>query len=88
MRILNTPAVHALDPLPTGKLTVRHRQMRGVFQFFAGRTLLDGASGGTPEEAAEELRFLYEIPSADTEVTIYGYENPVTKLLTELRKED
>ena len=47
------------EPLPAGKLNCRHRQMRGVWQCFAGNTYLDLASGDTPEEAVQALRHCY-----------------------------
>lgn len=63
------------EPLPSGKITIRHRQMRNVFQAFAGRVYLDGCSGGYPEDAAREMCRFYEIPDG-TEATVYGLKNP------------
>lgn len=63
--------------LPTGKITIRHRQMRNVFQCFAGRTYLNGASGDDSEQAAESLCDQYEVPLG-TMATVYGYKCPTT----------
>ena len=63
--------------LPKGKITIRHRQMRNVFQCFAGRTYINGASGDTDDEAAQELANQYEVP-AGTIATVYGYKEPIT----------
>ena len=60
--------------LPKGKITIRHRKMRNVFQCFAGRIYLTGASGDYCEEAAQELANLYDVPEG-TIATIYGYKN-------------
>lgn len=76
-----------LPELPKGKLTIRHRQMRGCFQAYAGNTYLVGCSGGYPEGAAEELRTRYQL-SPDLEVTIYGYKEPITMKLCDLREDD
>ena len=62
--------------LPKGKITIRHRQMRNVFQCFAGRTYLVGASGDSDDEAAQELANQYEVPEG-TVATIYGYKTPI-----------
>jgi hypothetical protein len=37
--------------------------MRGVWQVFAGRTYLDGASADTPAEALAELTQQYNVPA-------------------------
>lgn len=63
-------------PLPKGKITIRHRQMRNVFQCFAGSTYINGASGDTDEEAAQELANQYDVPEGTT-ATVYGYKEPV-----------
>jgi hypothetical protein len=60
-------------PLPSGKITIRHRQMRGVFQCFAGRTYILGASGDYVEDAAEALAYQYEVPK-NTIATVYGHK--------------
>jgi hypothetical protein len=49
-------------PLPPGKLNIRHRQMRNVWQAFAGNRYLDGASGDTVGETLEALRSNYAPP--------------------------
>lgn len=64
-------------PLPAGKLTIRHRQMRGVWQAFAGREYLPGVAGDSHEDAALALAKLYAIPQGAS-VTVYGYKSPVT----------
>ena len=62
--------------LPKGKITIRHRQARNVYQCFAGRIYLDGASGDNGEQAAQELANQYEVP-ADTKAIIHGYKHPI-----------
>jgi hypothetical protein len=63
-------------PLPgKGKLNVRHRQMRGVWQIFAGRLYVTGASGDSPTIAAEELANQYEV-AAGTLITVHGFREP------------
>lgn len=69
-------------PLPKGKITIRHRQQRNVFQCFAGAKYLDGASGDNEEQAAEELAKQYEVPSGTTAI-VYGYRKPVTITIPE-----
>ena len=76
-----------IPELPKGKLTIRHRQMRGCFQAYAGNKYLDCCSGSYPEDAADELRSRYQL-SPDLEVTIYGYEKPCKMLLADLREDD
>lgn len=56
--------------LPKGKLNVRFRQMRGVWQCFAGNTYLDCASGDTPDEAIEAIRYCYVLPEG-SEITTH-----------------
>lgn len=63
--------------LPKGKLNIRHRQMRGVWQAFAGRNYIDLASGDSPDEAAEEIRRLYEYQPG-TPITVHGLREPHT----------
>lgn len=63
-------------PLPKGKITIRHRQMRNVFQCFAGRSYINGASGDTEDEAAQALANQYEVPEG-TMATVYGYNKPI-----------
>lgn len=67
-------------PLPgKGKLNVRHRQMRGVWQIFIGRVYVTGASGESPYEAAQQLANQYEVAS-DTQITVHGFREPSTIL--------
>ncbi len=61
--------------LPKGKITIRHRQMRNVFQCFAGKLYLLGASSDYPDDAAQELANQYEVPEG-TVATIYGFKTP------------
>jgi hypothetical protein len=61
--------------LPKGKITIRHRQMRNVFQCFAGSLYLVGASGDYSDEAAQELANQYDVPEG-TVATIYGHSTP------------
>lgn len=69
--------IHAMKlPLPKGKITIRHRQMRNVFQCFAGSTYITGASGDTDDEAAQELANQYDVPEG-TMATVYGYKKPI-----------
>ena len=78
----NPPATHIYSmklSLPNGKITIRHRQMRNMFQCFAGRAYINGASGDTEHEAAQELANQYEVPLG-TVATVYGYKLP-TKIL-------
>ena len=63
---------------------IRHRQQRGVFQAYAGNQYLPGCSGSYPEEAAKGLRSYYDLPNLDVEVTVYGYEKPLTMSLVDL----
>lgn len=65
--------------LPKGKLNIRHRQMRGCWQSFAGNNYIDLASGDTPEEAINEIRRLYEYTQG-TPVIIHGLR--VSKTIT------
>jgi hypothetical protein len=67
-------------PLPKGKITIRHRQMRNVFQCFAGRDYITGASGDDDEEAAKELARQYDVPKG-TIATVYGYKKPCTIII-------
>tara|TARA_R110000868_G_scaffold354426_2_gene615718 strand:- start:373 stop:597 length:225 start_codon:yes stop_codon:yes gene_type:complete len=61
--------------LPKGKITIRHRQMRNVFQCFAGSLYLVGASSDYSDEAAQELANQYDVPEG-TVATIYGHSTP------------
>ena len=65
--------------LPQGKINVRFRQMRGVWQVFAGRTYLDGANADTPTEALAELTRQYNVPTG-TPATIHNSQ--LTKIIT------
>lgn len=62
-------------PLPKGRLNVRHRQMRGVWQAFAWSTYIPCASGDSPEEAVAELARLYCCP-AGSMVKVNGTKEP------------
>lgn len=62
-------------PLPKMKLTIRHSQMRGVFQVLNGRSYVSGANGDTPEIAAQQLANQYEVEEG-TQATVYGYRYP------------
>ena len=65
-------------PLPgKGKLNIRHRQMRNVRQIFAGNIYVTGASGDSPDIAAQELVGQYEV-AAGTPITVHGYREPLT----------
>lgn len=62
---------------PKGKLTIRHRQMRGVWQCFAGRNYITGASGDNPGQALEELCSQYDVaPGLD--VIVHGCSERAT----------
>jgi hypothetical protein len=69
-------------PMPAGKITVRHRQMRNVFQCFAGRHYLVGASADTDDGALESLVEQYDVP-AGIPVTVYGYKHPILTVTPE-----
>jgi hypothetical protein len=64
-------------PLPKGKLNIRHRQMRGVWQCFAGNIYITGASGETADEAAQQLAHQYEVAEG-AKIIVHGYREPVT----------
>lgn len=68
----NIPAMKI--PLPKGKLNMRHRQMRGVWQIFAGRTYITGASSDTCEGAAQELANQYEV-EVGSEIFVHSGKN-------------
>lgn len=59
-------------PLPKGKLNCRFRQMRGVWQCFAGNTYLGYASGDTPEEAIEAIKLCYIVPVGSEVMVHWG----------------
>ena len=61
--------------LPKGKITIRHRRMRNVYQCFAGNLYLVGASADYSDEAAQELANQYDVPEG-TLATIYGCKTP------------
>ncbi len=69
-------------PLPKGKLNIRHRQMRGMWQAFAGNTYIGGASGDDVDEAAQQLANQYEV-EAGTPIVVHGYREPHTVLTPE-----
>jgi len=62
--------------LPKGKITIRHRQMRNVFQCFAGNNYILGASGDYAEDAAQELANQYDVPEGSV-ATVYGYKQAI-----------
>jgi len=62
--------------IPAGKITIRHRQMRNVFQCFAGNHYISGASGDYPEDAAQQLANQYDVPEGSI-ATVYGYKQPI-----------
>jgi hypothetical protein len=47
--------------LPAGKITVRYRQMRGVWQVFCGNAYVTGASDEMPASAISQLVAQYEV---------------------------
>jgi hypothetical protein len=51
--------------------------MRGVWQIFAGNLYVTGASGDSPDIAAQELVDQYEV-SAGTIITVHGLREPST----------
>ena len=51
--------------------------MRGVWQAFAGSTYISLAAGDSPDEAAEELRRLYDYQPGSV-VTVHGFREPAT----------
>jgi hypothetical protein len=65
-------------PLPSkGKINIRHRQMRGVWQCFAGNVYIVGASGDSDNEAAQELVNQYNVEEG-AEIIVHGYNQPTT----------
>lgn len=64
-------------PIASGKITIRHRQMRNVFQVFIGREYISGASGDTEEEAAQQFANQYDV-AAGTLASVYGYKTLTT----------
>jgi len=73
--LLSMPTATRL-PLPKGKITIRHRAMRNVYQCFAGSTYITGASGDYDDEAAQELANQYDVPEG-TIATVYGHKEPI-----------
>lgn len=61
-------------PLPKGKLNMRHRQMRGVWQIFAGNTYITGASSDSCDGAAQELANQYDV-EAGLEIYCHSGKN-------------
>ena len=70
MKILSEAPLRVKSELPKGKLNVRFRQMRCMYQCFAGRTYLPLACGDTAEQAISELKAHYNV-SADAEISIH-----------------
>jgi hypothetical protein len=50
------------EKLPDGKLTARWVYSRGVYQVYAGRNYLVGASGLDEEEVWQNLNLSYDVP--------------------------
>jgi hypothetical protein len=70
-------------PLPSkGKLNARHRQMRGVWQIFSGNIYINGASGDSPDIAAQELVDQYAVATG-TPIVVHGFREPSTMLTPE-----
>jgi hypothetical protein len=70
-------------PLPSnGKLNARHRQMRGVWQIFAGNIYVNGASGDSPDIAAQELADQYDVVEG-TPIVVHGFRESSTMLTPE-----
>lgn len=72
-------AGHKKEALPKGRLNIRHRQMRGVYQVFAGNFYINAASGNNYEEAAKALASAYEV-DIDSSVTLHGQTKEVVQL--------
>jgi len=66
--------------LPKGKITIRHRQMRGVWQVFAGNTYLTGASDDLPSKAAQQLANQYDVPPGSTAFIHSGKNSSVIEI--------
>jgi hypothetical protein len=64
-------------PITSGKITIRHRRMRNVFQVFVGREYITCASGDNEVEAAQEFANQYDV-AAGAIATVYGYKTPTT----------
>ena len=73
-------------PLPKGKITIRFRGSRCMWQAYAGREYLNCASGTCEETAASALCEYFEVP-AGTMATVYGYREPVTICVTKTEKQ-
>lgn len=58
--------------IPSGSITIRHRRARNVFQCFAGKTYVTGASGDTVDEVIAELKYHYDVKDG-TPAKVYGY---------------
>jgi hypothetical protein len=65
--------------IPEGRINVRFRQMRGVWQVFAGSRYLAGASGETPDDALSALVAQYDVPRGAA-ATIHGYRVQTTTI--------
>jgi hypothetical protein len=79
MKLVNGISSYTLVklPIPSGKITVRFRQMRGVWQVFAGNTYVTGASDDSPDAAIAALLFQYEVPSGSV-AHVTGLKSPCT----------
>lgn len=69
-------------PLPKGKLNIRFRSDRCMWQAFAGRNYITGASGENDNEAAQQLANQYDVPAGATAI-VHGYRQPVTITIPE-----
>lgn len=65
-----------LAELPPGRITIRWRSSRNVFQCYAGSAYLDGASGDEAEDAARALVQVYSVKPG-TSARVYGFKNQV-----------
>lgn len=80
LKIISARKIPSRLAMPKGKITIRFRQMRGVWQCFAGHTYISGASGETPGDAAQQLADQYDVPSGSV-ATIHGFKEPRTLLI-------
>jgi hypothetical protein len=74
-RIISPLPERKLEELPKGKINIRHRKMRGVYQAFAGSRYLAGCSGDTPKDAAEWIHHYYVVPEGTT-ATAHDWREP------------
>ena len=62
MKIIYTTSPR--EKLPKGKLTARWVYSRAVYQVYAGRDYLLGASGVNEEEVWQNIRLSYDVPES------------------------